>query len=172
MKKIIALIIVFTLLFPLGTLFAEEKEGAKLIVTKIDGTDVKGELIAVKKNSILLYGSSSGKDESISLEDINTLEIVKFSGLFCGAGLGVALGAIGGGAMGIKSDDRKYGVFSDIGNTVRGGAIGALIGGFIGAMIGYSISGSKTFQIKGKSQEEISAVLEKLRSQARVSNYQ
>jgi len=52
MKKIIALIIVLLLLVPLGTLSAKEKEGAKLIVIKIDETNVEGELIGVKQNSI------------------------------------------------------------------------------------------------------------------------
>ena len=154
-------------------LLPSSKAGANLIVTKIDRTIVEGELIAVKQNSILLWGASSGKDESIRFEDINTLEIVKKSGLYWGAGLGLALGAIGGGvAINNNVHHSLDTIANDITNTLFVGACGALVGGLIGAGIGNSISGPKTFKIKGKPQEEVSAVMEKLRTKARVSDYQ
>jgi hypothetical protein len=39
---------------------AEEKRGATLIIQKKDGQQVKGELIAVKENSLLLKEAESG----------------------------------------------------------------------------------------------------------------
>ena len=156
-------------------LSSSRKAGATFIVTKIDGTIIEGELITVKQNSILLLGASSGEDESIRFEDINTLETVKKSGLYWGAGLGLALGAIGGGVMGHQSaNPLNSGSFieRDVTTTLFVGACGALVGGLIGAGIGNSISGPKTFKIKGKPQEEVSAVMEKLRTKARVSDYQ
>jgi len=61
---------------------------------------------------------------------------------------------------------------TDVTTTILAGAVGAVIGGLIGAGIGTSISGSKTIQIKGKSQDDVNAVLKKLKSLARFPEYQ
>ncbi|UCG68003.1 MAG: hypothetical protein JSV09_09180, partial [Thermoplasmata archaeon] len=58
MRKIIASSLVFSLLWLSGTLYAGKK-GTKLIVQKTDGQQVMGELIVVKKSSILMKGSHS-----------------------------------------------------------------------------------------------------------------
>ena len=69
MRKIIASSLVFSLLWLSGTLYAGKK-GAKLIVQKIDGKQVIGEIIVVKKSSILLKGSHSRIDVTVDINDI------------------------------------------------------------------------------------------------------
>jgi hypothetical protein len=155
---------------PIGPrLLSSSKEGAALNVKKIDGTIVEGELIVVKQNSMLLKESSSGKDISIGLEDLDALITENYSGLKWGVGSGVTLGLVGGIVLGYRNGGPHQNSF----DSMRDGALlGMLVGGLLGGMIGYSISGARTFQIKGKSQEEIRAVIDKLRSRARVSDYQ
>jgi hypothetical protein len=175
MKKIMALIVIVPLLFPLDAAWAKEREGVKLVVTKIDGTNIEGELIAVRRNSLLLLGSSSGQGEAVPWEDIDTLKIVKKAGLYWGAGLGLVLGAAGGAVLGHQSTNPNnsfYLIEKDVTACVLGGVFGAVAGGITGGGIGYAIGGSRTFQIKGMSQDDVDAVLKKLKSKARISDYQ
>ena len=139
-----------------------QKPGAKLVIKKKDGQQVKGELIAVKQNLLLLL-DTEGKDESIDIADIRIIRIVKKSkavkyGLLVGGGLGL----IGG--------------ISQIGEEVHG-FIPTFIDGFIfGALIGViagAVAGTdKTIQIEGKSEAEIKEVLVELRKKARVPDFQ
>ncbi|MGB2763042.1 MAG: hypothetical protein WBC20_01390 [Candidatus Aminicenantaceae bacterium] len=55
MKKFIALFLVFSLVFLYANLFAKEKCGALLVITKKGGEQISGELITVKPNSPLLF---------------------------------------------------------------------------------------------------------------------
>ncbi len=52
-KKFISLFLIFSLVMLPTSLYAK-KRGAKIVVTKLDGQQIKGELIAVKPNSLLL----------------------------------------------------------------------------------------------------------------------
>jgi len=170
MKKIMTLVIGISLLFPSGALFAKERQGAQLVITKTDGTVINGELIAVKQDSTLLLPVGS-----IDVSEIKIIKIVKGSN----AGNGFILGLLAGGAAGAA-----IGAVSYSGNTneivggrglsaATGGIIGGLVGGLIGRGIGSSIySYGETILIEGKSQEQIKAVLEKLRTQARFPDYQ
>ncbi len=76
MKKFTALFLVFSLMMLSVNLYAKERRGAKLIVTKKDGQQVEGELITVKPNSLLLL-DTEGKDVSIDIEEIKIIRVVK-----------------------------------------------------------------------------------------------
>ncbi len=97
-KKFISLSLVFSLMMLSANLYAKEKRGAKLIVTKTDGQQIRGELITVKLNSLLLL-DTEGKDVSIDIGDIKVIEIEKKSKALLGAGLGISIGG-GSGALG------------------------------------------------------------------------
>ena len=79
MKKIIALLLVFSIICLYGNLYAKERRGAELVIQKKDGQQAKGELIAVKKNSLLLKDSQTGADVSIAIEDITKIKIARKS---------------------------------------------------------------------------------------------
>jgi len=174
MKKIMTLIIGVSLLFPSGALFAQERQGVQLEITKTDGTKINGELIAVKQDSTLLLESSllessSGIGGSIDVSEVKIIKIVKGSNTMAGMFLGLLVGGAAGVAIGNASYSRGFvsrGVYAEI-----GGLIGGLLGGLLGAGIGNSIHNDETFRIEGKSQEQIKAVLEKLRTQARFPKY-
>jgi hypothetical protein len=69
MKKIMTFVIIPSLLFPSGALFAKERQGVQLEITKTDGKVINGELTAVKKDSTLLLKSPSGEDIAIDISD-------------------------------------------------------------------------------------------------------
>ena len=164
-----------------------KKHGANLVILKKDGQAIKGELITVKPNSLLLL-SIIGKDVSVDIEEIKVITVVKKSkallgvgtGLLGGAGIGAAIGAfiwvfgfvLGSpvralfGETGIESwkDD-----FQDF--LWNGALIGAGIGVLLGVSFGTASGIDKTIQIEGMSDLEIREALDKLRKKARIRDY-
>jgi hypothetical protein len=174
MKKFMTLVIGVSLLFPSGALFAQEKQGAQVMITKTDGTVIYGEFIGVKQDSTLLIKSPSVPGGSIDVSDVKNIKIVKHAnagkGFVLGLLAGAPIGAIIGYSIG-SSGSTWSGLGGRIGIPV-GGLIGGLAGGLLGLTMGSSPRNYETFQIEGQSQEQIKAVLEKLRTQARFPEYQ
>ena len=96
MKKFMSMFLVFSILALSIPLTAKEKKGADLIIQKTDGTQVRGELIAVKENSLLLMERESGADVSVDIEDIKFIDIVKKSKTVTGLLIGGAIEAFVG----------------------------------------------------------------------------
>jgi hypothetical protein len=170
MEKIVSLLVVFSLLGLTGNLLAGERRGAILVVQKKDGTQVKGELIAVKQNSILLLGSSSGTDISIDVPDITTITIIKKSRALSGLGLGLLIGGGAGAGIGFASGNDRPGFFSFTAGekaALFGGAL-AVTGGVIGLIAGASAGTDHIIQIEGKNTSTVEAVLSSLKPKARV----
>jgi hypothetical protein len=181
MKKHIVLFLVITLLgmncatYEKGegiNLEPGQKPGANLVVQEKDGQQVKGELIAVKKTSLLLKDSKSGVDVSVDINNVNAIKMKKSKtmvgvglGFFAGAAVGAMIGLIVHGAF-IGDDliwEEQYSVL--VGSTI-GGLVGSISGGIIGANY------SKTILIKGKSEKEINVILEDFRKKARIPDFQ
>ncbi|TET74596.1 MAG: hypothetical protein E3J56_02085 [Candidatus Aminicenantes bacterium] len=97
--KFIALLIVFSLIMLSVNLYAKEKRGAKLSIFKKDGQKIKGELIAVKKDSLLLLESESGADVSVYVKDIIEIRTVKKAPVKKGLIYGLIIGVIRGGTL-------------------------------------------------------------------------
>jgi hypothetical protein len=179
MKKIMTLVIVVSLLFSSGALFAKERQGAQLVITKIDVTVIKAELIGVKQDSTLILESSSRISGSIDLSEVKIIKIFKGRN----TAPGVFLGLLAGGATGVvvASNIRREGEASstmmfknmdrDIERTLAV-SFCLLAGGILGGAIGSSIHNYETLQIEGKPQEQIKTILENLRTQARFPEYQ
>ena len=168
MRKTISLFLVFSVLSLSVNVFAKEKRGADLIILRTDGTQVRGELIAVKQNSFLLLDRESGADVTVDVGDVSIITIVRKSMAFGGAGFGAILGAVIGGGIGQTMDTGSSG-FGPSGGMV-GILAGGLAGVLIGALGGMALGTDKTFQIYGKSDSEIQEILRKLRKRARVKN--
>jgi hypothetical protein len=97
-KKFISVFLIFSLMMFSVNLYAKEKRGAKLLITKKDGGKIEGELIAVKPNSLLLL-NTEGKDVPVYIEEIKVIKIVyKKLGVVGGTLVG-ALGCAGIGAL-------------------------------------------------------------------------
>lgn len=88
-----SVLVLLFLLIP-GELNAKEDKGAVLHIQKIDGGAVKGELITVKQN-VLLLKNEYGSDESVDISDVSEIRVVaKSKALLC-AGIGFAATGIG-----------------------------------------------------------------------------
>ncbi len=167
-KKFISLFLVFSLIMLSANLYAKERRGATLIVTKKDGQQIRGELITVKPNSLLLL-DTEGKDVSVSIADIKVIRIVKKSKALLGAGLGLII--LGGGTalsiaiFGTWESDEVLDV------ALFGGAIGAAAGLLIAGVTGTLLGTDKTIRIEGMSDLEITETLDKLRKKARIRDY-
>jgi hypothetical protein len=175
-KKLLSLFLVFSLVLLSVNLYAKERRGAKLIITKKNGFQTEGELITVKPNSLLLL-NTEGRDISVGIADIRVIKIVKKSQAWVGALSGFLMGGALGASLGIsyaeKEKSKPYfmaGYMADwaiLGYGLGLGAIGALLGGLIGASVGTD----KTIQIEGMSDSEIREALNKLRKKARIRDY-
>jgi hypothetical protein len=159
-KKFTALVLVFSLMMLSVNLYAKERRGAKLIVTKLDGQRIEGELITVKPNSLLLL-DTEGKDVSVDVVDIEIIRIVKKSK----AGVGFLLGGGLGALSGLVPEARSF--FSQGERVIIGAIFFSLIGTLLGALAG----ADGTIQLLGMTDSEIQETLDYLRKKARVRNY-
>jgi hypothetical protein len=168
-NKILVLVLVCILVFPLS-LSAKEKRGADLEIEKKYGPSVRGELITVKQNSLLLL-SPEGADVSVLINDVVDIKIVKKSKALLGASIGLVAGATAGALYGAIEQPLSWGSPYYIVQEYYFAAIGAGIGLLIGGLGGAALTEDEKIQVKGKSDSEIQEILEKLRKKARVPDY-
>lgn len=149
-------------------LAAKAKHGAGVVITERDGLTVKGELIVVRRDSVLLKESGSSYDVSIPLSAIKTIKVDQGSGAVPGVILGIATGGIIGMYTGqaIGKDDGGWLNFETLFMAI-GAAAGVVIGGGSGLWIGSSIRKYETFYLERAAPEGIPLILGKLRSRAR-----
>ena len=168
MKKFTALLLIFSLVMLSANLYAKERRGATLIIQKKDGQQVRGELIAVKQNSLLLLDSETGADVSMDIKNIKVIKIRKKSMAGNGFLLGGSVGALIGLAAYRKPTGGMFTIDLGPGPTALGGGI---VGGLIGLVIGLVAGTDKTIQIEGMTDSEIQETLDKLSKKARIRDY-
>jgi hypothetical protein len=172
-KKFISLFLIFSLVMLSMNLYAKERRGAKLLITKKDYQQIEGELITVKPNSLLLL-DAEGKDVSIDIADIKVIRIVKKSKVLQGLGFGLLIGAGFSVLTGLTYEKDPLGYIATEGKALRiiwwgafFGPLGLLIGGICGVAAGID----KTIQIEGMYDLEIKESLDYLRKKARIRDY-
>jgi hypothetical protein len=161
-----AIVLALCLLFLVlpASLSAKERRGAELIVSRLDGSGVKGELIAVKPDSLLLL--SEGKDVSVDLGEVHTVVMIRKSRAGLLAGIGGAAGAAAGVVLGLNWN------FEAISDSRTGGALfgGAAIGA-AGALLGYLagslMSGDPSFTVAGEPEADVARFWARLRAHSR-----
>jgi hypothetical protein len=168
-QRFISFLIILLLILP-AILIAKERRGANVEIFKTkpkmektpwEMPDIKGELIAIKENSLLVL-DSRGVDSSVDINELYAIRIVKKSKALIGFCLGLVAPAAVWAAMGAKFDG-LYALYS----VMIGFPIAVL-----GAVIGGRLSRDNTYQIAGKSDAEIKKILEDLRKKARVPDFQ
>lgn len=168
MKKFIALFLVFSIISLYTGLYAKERHGADIMVQRIDGQQVSGELIAVRVDSLLLRESALWADVTVDVEDIKVITIVKESkkvlGMLIGGGSGALIAAVA-----YKESEEMFSFYPTKGQMVVGAAIFGILVGWATAV---GAGKDKTIQIEGRSDSEIKKILEDLRKKARVPNFQ
>jgi hypothetical protein len=171
-RKFISLFLVFSLMAiscitigPREKRIEPEKRGANLVIMMKDGGQIRGELISVKEDSLLLLDTGVFVD----IAGIKVIRIVRKSKASLGAGIGAVIVGIGGALFGGKLVGTFEGDDEDILiGSVIGGALGAASGAGWGAIIGAIAGTDKTIQIERKTDLEIRETLDRLRKKARV----
>jgi len=178
-KKFLSVFLVFSLMMLSVNLYAREKRGAMLLITKMDGTQFQGELIAVKQNSLLIL-VPGGKDVSFDIEEIKRIEVKRISKFWTmvviGGGIGTLIGGGIGVARGLAEDDELLtpAAAAVLGGMIYasiGGTAGALLGALIGVIAGAPAGKYKKIQIDGMTDLEVSDALDYLRKKARIRDY-
>ena len=172
-KKFISLFLAFSLMMLSVNLYAKERRGAKLIITKKDGQLIEGELITVKPNSLLLL-NTEGKDVSVGIADIKVIRVMKKSKALLGAGIGLVVGG-GGGVLFPHAVNLAIGPAEGFGDPweysgmigICTGVAGLLAGAIVGGLFGID----KTIHFEGMSDLEIEEAMDKLRKKARIRDY-
>jgi len=151
---------------------AEERRGAEILITKKDGTQVSGELVAVKKDSLLLVANepAAGMDLTVGLKDIKEVKIVKKSKAGKGLLYGLLLGGGGGAAAGLLSGDDPDGFVSFSASDKAAlfgiffGGLGLVIGGIVGGLSG----ADEVLSIGGISESGLGWIQARLAESARL----
>ena len=168
MKKFISLFLVFSLMMLSANLYAKERRGAKLQITKKNGIQTAGELITVKENSLLLL-NTEGWDVSVGIADIKVIRIVRKSKLWTGAGIGALIGVVTGALWGasVGENDMFSAEVTVLVDGILFGVLGLFIGGGAGAISGTD----KTIYFERMTDWKIQETLECLRKKARIRDY-
>ena len=167
---LISIFLISSLIILPMTLTAKERQGAELHIQRINGQKIKGELIALKENSLLLKEHNSGADVTAAVGEIKTITIVRKSKVWMGAGTGFGLGATGGALAGLLWEDT--GDWTNAGLAFFFGICAGVIGALTGGIVGVSLGIDKTIEIERRPESEIKGILEDLRKKARVPNFQ
>ena len=175
MKKTISLFLVLSLLLLSIPLTAKEKKGVELLLKKTDGTEVRGELIVVKENSMVLMERYSGGDVTVDVSDVRSVTNVKKSKALENAGLIFLICAGTGIVLGSTANKEKSGfdIISESEMYIALGILTGLIAVGIGVVIGAFEGKDETIQIKrGDDPRLKSLILQDLRKKARIQNFQ
>lgn len=174
-SKIIALVLIVLLVLSSFSL-AREKRGVEVVVTKKDGTQVSGELIAVKKNSLLLLADApaAGTDLAVALDVINKLKIKWKSKALTGMAWGLLAGGVCGYVIGLGGGDDPPGFMSSSASDKANfgaagfGVLGMLLGGLAGSAVGMD----QTIVLGDVPESELGPILELLTKGARIKQIQ
>jgi hypothetical protein len=174
-KKFISSFLIFSLVMLSGNLLAKESRGAILIIWKKNGQQIEGELIAVKKDSLLLF---TGRDLSIDIEDIKIIRIfkkIKVLKILKGMGIGLLIGGAAGASLGFAMGDPEWTPGWNLQPSAKEkafifGILFGLCGAYLGGVVG-KYQKDKIIQMEGMPDSEIQETLEYLRKKARIPDY-
>jgi hypothetical protein len=108
-------------------LSAKTRRGALVVVTKSDGARVKGELVSVKPDSLLLL--RSGGDLTVPRNRIQSVTVMRRSRMASSALKGFIFGALPGVAWGIGyGDSGSHGIRTPVKAGAFTGVLGLAIG--------------------------------------------
>jgi len=162
--NLIAVVLIAGLLGLPAGLSAKQRRGADLVVTRLDGSQVSGELIAVRSDSLLLL--SGGTDLTVPRAEIDSLRIVRRSKSGTLSLIGGVAGFVGMGGVVLAIADEEV-VGSKAGAAVLFGLLAGAAGAAAGAIVGSAAGVDSTVAIVGRQEESVQADWNRLRSRAR-----
>ncbi|MCJ7526014.1 MAG: hypothetical protein MUP71_12455 [Candidatus Aminicenantes bacterium] len=108
--RIIVIAAIFLIMFfmQLPLQASRERMGATVVVTMTDGRVVKGELLSVRDDALLLYIQSSDRGERLELMQVEKVKLLKKSKFLLGLGIGLLVGlALSEYSYGIAGNDEE-----------------------------------------------------------------
>lgn len=143
---------------------ARERRGSTVEVTMTDGSMVRGELLAVKSDALLVFDSDAGQGKAIDLTQVDRVKVLKKSKFGEGLliGLGVAVG------MSVIIQSKKKNEFGFVFTFIGIGSQTALFGGIIGAVAGIDTK----IPLAGVSSQDILFNLKQLKRYAREQDFE
>jgi hypothetical protein len=167
-----AIVIILMMLMALANLpltASNERRGSRVVVTQTDGNLVRGELLAVKADALLIYDQDSDQAKSIDLQQVTQVRLLKKSKFLTGFVIGAAVG-LGYlifdleilGNRGKRNTD-----FQEISYIIYPPFTG-LVGGLLGTLTAMSAN----FSLVGESPERVQQNLERLKCYAREQEIQ
>ncbi len=162
-KKRIAIavaVVIFIVSLRLPLAAAEGRKGAMVIVTMTDGSQVQGELLAVKSDVLLIYDQKAAQGRSCDLRQLVRVRVLKRSkagkGLLIGLGVGIGKGVLGlAEAKGASKEHARTRLLLT--------PLYALAGLMAGSLFGSDLD----FFLAGPSPEKVQQSLEQLKRFAR-----
>lgn len=143
---------------------AKERRGSTVEVTMTDGNIVKGELLYVRDDALLVFEGDSGRSWYIYLEQMSQVKVLKKSKLSEGVSIGLGIGLLIG-VNNLRKIDREslMPVFFQRVVSFFPLPIAGLCGGLLGALAGIP----KKISLAGASPEIIQQNLRRLKRYAR-----
>jgi hypothetical protein len=141
---------------------AKERRGATVEVTMVDGGRVKGELLAVKADALLICEEGTGKGERLDLRQVARVKLFKQSKFLKGMliGLGAGLGLSLYISSTYAGHDQGYGFALAMGIVTPATCLG---GGLLGGLAGLH----EKFSLLGASPRSVQQNLGRLKRYAR-----
>ena len=137
---------------------AGERRGATVEVTMADGSQVRGELLAVKSDALLVFDRNADQGKSLDLRQVTRVKICRKSQALTGAAIGLGIGLVTCllNNANYHSEDAALAYLLVLPPA-------ALLGGVIGGIAGMS----ETFSLPGESSRSLRENLERLKRFAR-----
>jgi hypothetical protein len=165
-KSAIAVAVVFVFFIHTPLQAASEQRGAMVAVTLTLGRGtVKGELLSVKEDALLIFDHSTGRGERIELQDVSQVKIIKKSKFLLGMVIGIIIG-LRKASYNVRYEDSceaGYGMDYFLIPPLTG-----LCGGILGALAGID----KKFSLAGILPQIRQENLERLKDYAREQDYE
>ena len=161
-KGFMAAALTFVLLLGLAVLplLAKERRGSTVEVTMADGNRVRGELLSVKSDALLVFDKNARQGKSIDLHQVAGVKLLKKSRFLTGLGLGLVIG-LGYCVYNLEilGNDEDLARLSYIVLP----PVTGLAGGILGALAGMS----ERFSLAGASSQNVQQNLKRLAGYAR-----
>jgi len=162
MKKAFAVFTILAMMIFLThlPLEARERRGSNVEVTLADGSRIKGELLAVKPDVLVVFDHGAGRGWSLDVRQVGEVKVLRKSRFFDGAGIGLCVGL----ALSIRNLTR---IVSDDRITFVNYAMPLPVMFCLGGLLGALASIPETLPLNGEFPEENQPNLEHLKRHAR-----
>jgi hypothetical protein len=151
---------------------AKKRSGASVVVQQTGGAEIKGELVGVRSEGLVL-GTKKGA-ATIPISEVKSLWTVKKMSNEGRTALALG-GLIGGTALGVGVGRAATKNSSDWGDAIGVGSLcifgGMLVGEGVAVLIATRTKKGSVYDFKNKSPEEVELILTDLRKLARVPDY-